>query len=161
MWEPSKAPPTSALATAMTILAPSLAMPPASYLRPTMKPEMFCGSRGLGEGRCVWGGGWGWAVGTAEVVFQCSERDPRSETGFCSRLGGCGVTYFGRPTGESNISIPTAGIEGCQASAVPHDTKAVEQGVKAAEATDAPHSSPAGTVAARPAGCTAAQSGHP
>ena len=26
----------------MTSLAPSLAMPPASYLPPTMKPEMFC-----------------------------------------------------------------------------------------------------------------------
>ena len=30
------------MATAVTILAPSLAMPPASYLPPTMKPEMFC-----------------------------------------------------------------------------------------------------------------------
>jgi hypothetical protein len=30
------------VATAVTILAPSLAMPPASYLRPTMKPVMFC-----------------------------------------------------------------------------------------------------------------------
>ncbi len=33
---------TRAQATAVTILAPSLAMPPASYLRPTMKPVMFC-----------------------------------------------------------------------------------------------------------------------
>ena len=33
---------TSALATAVTSLAPSLAMPPASYSRPTMKPVMFC-----------------------------------------------------------------------------------------------------------------------
>jgi hypothetical protein len=33
---------TSAEATAVTSLAPSLAMPPASYLPPTMKPEMFC-----------------------------------------------------------------------------------------------------------------------
>ena len=33
---------TLALATAVTILAPSLAIPPASYLRPTMKPMMFC-----------------------------------------------------------------------------------------------------------------------
>ena len=33
---------TAALATAVTILAPSLAMPPASYCRPTMKPVMFC-----------------------------------------------------------------------------------------------------------------------
>ena len=33
---------TAALATAITILAPSLAMPPASYSRPTMKPVMFC-----------------------------------------------------------------------------------------------------------------------
>src|SRR3972149_2456727 len=29
-------------ATAMTIFAPSLAMPPASYFLPTMKPVMFC-----------------------------------------------------------------------------------------------------------------------
>ena len=33
---------TRAVATAVTIFAPSLAMPPASYLRPTMKPVMFC-----------------------------------------------------------------------------------------------------------------------
>lgn len=33
---------TRAQLTAVTILAPSLAMPPASYLRPTMKPAMFC-----------------------------------------------------------------------------------------------------------------------
>ncbi len=33
---------TDAVATAVTSLAPSLAMPPASYLPPTMKPEMFC-----------------------------------------------------------------------------------------------------------------------
>ena len=33
---------TCAVATAVTSLAPSLAMPPASYLPPTMKPEMFC-----------------------------------------------------------------------------------------------------------------------
>ena len=33
---------TCAVATAVTSLAPSLAMPPASYLRPTMKPVMFC-----------------------------------------------------------------------------------------------------------------------
>ena len=33
---------TVALATACTILAPSLAMPPRSYWRPTMKPVMFC-----------------------------------------------------------------------------------------------------------------------
>ena len=33
---------TLLVATAVTILAPSLAMPPASYLRPTMKPVMFC-----------------------------------------------------------------------------------------------------------------------
>ncbi len=33
---------TRAQATAVTILAPSLAMPPASYLLPTMKPVMFC-----------------------------------------------------------------------------------------------------------------------
>ena len=33
---------TEAQATAVTILAPSRAMPPASYLRPTMKPVMFC-----------------------------------------------------------------------------------------------------------------------
>ena len=32
----------------MTILAPSLAIPPASYCRPTMKPVMFCrNSRGI------------------------------------------------------------------------------------------------------------------
>jgi len=29
-------------ATAVTIFAPSLAMPAFSYLRPTMKPVMFC-----------------------------------------------------------------------------------------------------------------------
>ena len=33
---------TLAQATAITSLAPSLAMPPCSYLRPTMKPVMFC-----------------------------------------------------------------------------------------------------------------------
>ncbi len=33
---------TCAQATAVTILAPSLAMPPASYCCPTMKPTMFC-----------------------------------------------------------------------------------------------------------------------
>ncbi len=33
---------TEVEATAVTILAPSLAMPPASYFRPTMKPVMFC-----------------------------------------------------------------------------------------------------------------------
>jgi hypothetical protein len=33
---------TWAQATAITILAPSRAMPPFSYLRPTMKPVMFC-----------------------------------------------------------------------------------------------------------------------
>ena len=33
---------TRAQATAVTILAPCLAMPPASYSRPTMKPVMFC-----------------------------------------------------------------------------------------------------------------------
>ena len=33
---------TAAHATAVTSLAPSLAMPPASARRPTMKPVMFC-----------------------------------------------------------------------------------------------------------------------
>ena len=33
---------TTELATACTIFAPSLAMPPRSYCRPTMKPVMFC-----------------------------------------------------------------------------------------------------------------------
>ena len=33
---------TAAQATAVTSLAPSLAMPPASAAWPTMKPEMFC-----------------------------------------------------------------------------------------------------------------------
>ena len=33
---------TSALATAVTILAPCLAMPSCSYFLPTMKPVMFC-----------------------------------------------------------------------------------------------------------------------
>ncbi len=33
---------TTELATACTILAPSLAMPPRSYCWPTMKPVMFC-----------------------------------------------------------------------------------------------------------------------
>ena len=33
---------TAAVATAVTIFAPSLAMPPASYFLPTMKPVMFC-----------------------------------------------------------------------------------------------------------------------
>ena len=33
---------TRAVATAVTSLAPSRAMPPDSYFRPTMKPEMFC-----------------------------------------------------------------------------------------------------------------------
>ena len=36
---------TAAEATAVTSLAPSLAMPPASYFCPTMKPEMFCRNR--------------------------------------------------------------------------------------------------------------------
>lgn len=39
---------TGAVATAVTSFAPSLAMPPFSYLRPTMKPVMFCRkSRGI------------------------------------------------------------------------------------------------------------------
>src|SRR5213082_1943704 len=39
---------TLAVATAVTSLAPCLAMPSASYLPPTMKPEMFCrNSRGI------------------------------------------------------------------------------------------------------------------
>ena len=33
---------TTELATAWTIFAPSLAMPPRSYSRPTMNPVMFC-----------------------------------------------------------------------------------------------------------------------
>jgi hypothetical protein len=33
---------TLAVATAVTILAPCRAMPSFSYLRPTMKPVMFC-----------------------------------------------------------------------------------------------------------------------
>ena len=33
---------TAVVDTAVTSLAPSLAMPPDSYLRPTMKPVMFC-----------------------------------------------------------------------------------------------------------------------
>ena len=33
---------TLVVATAVTSLAPSLAMPPVSYFRPTMKPAMFC-----------------------------------------------------------------------------------------------------------------------
>ena len=33
---------TLAQETAVTILAPSLAMPPASYFWPTMNPVMFC-----------------------------------------------------------------------------------------------------------------------
>jgi hypothetical protein len=33
---------TRQVATAVTILAPFLAMPPASESLPTMKPEMFC-----------------------------------------------------------------------------------------------------------------------
>ena len=33
---------TVAQATAVTILAPSLAIPPCSYFLPTMKPVMFC-----------------------------------------------------------------------------------------------------------------------
>ncbi len=36
---------TLAQETAVTILAPSLAMPWFSYLRPTMKPVMFCRKR--------------------------------------------------------------------------------------------------------------------
>ena len=36
---------TEAVATAVTSFAPSLAMPPASYLPPTMKPETFCRNR--------------------------------------------------------------------------------------------------------------------
>ena len=43
---------TAAVATAVTILAPSLAMPPASYLRPTMKPVMFC-RKTSGMPRCA------------------------------------------------------------------------------------------------------------
>ena len=33
---------TRVVATALTIFAPCLAMPPASYSRPTMKPVVFC-----------------------------------------------------------------------------------------------------------------------
>ena len=33
---------TRVVATAVTSFAPSLAMPPASYFRPTMKPVIFC-----------------------------------------------------------------------------------------------------------------------
>ena len=33
---------TRVVETAATIFAPSLAIPPASYSRPTMNPEMFC-----------------------------------------------------------------------------------------------------------------------
>src|ERR1039458_7304395 len=33
---------TEAVATAVTSLAPSLAIPPASYFPPTLKPEIFC-----------------------------------------------------------------------------------------------------------------------
>ena len=33
---------TAAVETALTSLAPSRAMPPASYFEPTMKPVMFC-----------------------------------------------------------------------------------------------------------------------
>ena len=33
---------TDVVATAVTSFAPSLAMPPASYFLPTMKPVMFC-----------------------------------------------------------------------------------------------------------------------
>ena len=36
---------TCAFATAVTIFAPSLAMPPSSYFLPTMKPVMFCRKR--------------------------------------------------------------------------------------------------------------------
>jgi hypothetical protein len=43
---------TCAVATAVTILAPSLAMPPFSYLRPTMKPVMFC-RNSSGMPRCA------------------------------------------------------------------------------------------------------------
>ena len=38
-------PGAKACGTAVTILAPSLAMPRASYSRPTMKPTMFCRNR--------------------------------------------------------------------------------------------------------------------
>jgi hypothetical protein len=49
---------TAALATARTILAPSLAMPPDSYLRPTMKPGGLVGMGGeVGWGRL---GAAGW-----------------------------------------------------------------------------------------------------
>jgi hypothetical protein len=43
---------TRAQATAVTILAPSRAMPPFSYLRPTMKPVMFC-RNSSGMPRCA------------------------------------------------------------------------------------------------------------
>ena len=43
---------TCAVATAVTILAPSFAIPPFSYFRPTMKPEMFCRKR-RGTPRCA------------------------------------------------------------------------------------------------------------
>ena len=39
---------TATVDTAVTILAPCFAMPPASYSRPTMKPVMFCrNTRGM------------------------------------------------------------------------------------------------------------------
>ena len=52
---------TCAHATAMTILAPSLALPPASYLLPTMKPGM--GVRGRGGHRVGVRGRGGHGVG--------------------------------------------------------------------------------------------------
>ena len=42
---------TSALATAVTSLAPSLAIPASSYSRPTMNPVMFCRNT---SGICRW-----------------------------------------------------------------------------------------------------------
>ena len=43
---------TFAHETAVTSFAPSLAMPPASYFLPTMKPVMFCRNRS-GMPRCA------------------------------------------------------------------------------------------------------------
>ncbi len=46
---------TGAVATAVTSFAPSLAMPPFSYLRPTMKPVMFWRKR---RGMPRWAQSW-------------------------------------------------------------------------------------------------------
>ena len=57
---------TRAQATAVTIFAPSLAMPPRSYSAPTMNPAMFCRNT---SGISLWSQSWTkWAPLSADSL---------------------------------------------------------------------------------------------